>query len=138
MQVRKKQNHLGGWLVLTACFLTAPYAALADPTRRSILERVGREGGATVNELVAVHGLSQPAISRHLKVLEQAGLLQRGRSGTSRPCYLSVQGMLPALHWMERFRDEWEQRFSRIDDLIATGIGDMEVTLRHEGGQDET
>jgi DNA-binding transcriptional ArsR family regulator len=90
------------------------FAALADPTRRAILARLAK-GQATVNELVAPFGLTQPAISKHLKVLERAGLISRGRVAQTRPCRL-VTGQLKAVaEWVEAYRHLWEDSFDRLD-----------------------
>lgn len=94
------------------------FAALADPTRRAILARLAL-GEATVNELAAPFAMSQPAISRHLKVLESAGLIERGRDAQRRPCRLSPAAMTAAGDWMERLRLVWEQNYRRLDVLLA-------------------
>lgn len=92
--------------------------ALADPTRRAILARlVG--GEATVMELAAPFDMSQPAISHHLKVLEKAGLITRGRDGTRRPCRLAPQGLAPLDAWLDDFRSNLERNYARLDDLLA-------------------
>ena len=94
--------------------LSATFAALADPTRRAILRRLA-EGDATVSELAAPFSVSQPAISRHLKVLERAGLIARSRSAQARPSSLRVEGLTQATEWIETRRATWERRIERLD-----------------------
>jgi DNA-binding transcriptional ArsR family regulator len=93
------------------------FAALADPTRRAILARLAM-GEATVMELVEPFRMSQPAISRHLKVLERAGLITRGRDAQRRPCRLAAQPLAAATTWLEQYRRHWELAFGRLDDLL--------------------
>jgi DNA-binding transcriptional ArsR family regulator len=97
--------------------LDATFAALSDPTRRAILARLAR-GEATVMELAEPFAMSQPAISKHLKVLERAGLVSRGRDAQRRPCRLEAAPLRDATHWLERYRDLWEARFQRLDTLL--------------------
>lgn len=97
--------------------LDATFAALADPTRRAILARLA-DGEATVMELVAPFKLSQPAISKHLKVLERAGLISRGRDAQRRPCRIEAQPLAEANLWLENYRKIWEGNFDRLDDLL--------------------
>lgn len=97
--------------------LDATFAALADPTRRAILARLAR-GEATVNELVAPFKLSQPAISKHLKVLEKAGLITRGRDAQKRPCRIAADPLAEANEWLEGYRKIWEANFDRLDSLL--------------------
>jgi DNA-binding transcriptional ArsR family regulator len=106
------------------------FAALADPTRRAILARLAR-GEATVNELAEPFDVSLPAVSKHLKVLERAGLISRGREAQWRPCRLEPGPLEEASTWIDTYRDIWEESFSRLDDLlqelqapIATGSTD--------------
>ena len=94
------------------------FAALADPTRRAILARLAL-GQATAGELGAPFALSQPAVSHHLKVLEAAGLIARGRDGTRRPCRLAPQGLAPVDSWLGGLRDALERSYARLDDLLA-------------------
>ena len=94
--------------------LDATFAALADPTRRAILARLA-SGEANVGELTKPFDMSQPAISKHLKVLERAGLISRSREGQSRPCRLEAQRLEEAAAWMERYRHFWEESFDRLD-----------------------
>ena len=97
--------------------LDATFMALADPTRRAILARLAA-GEATVMELVAPFKLSQPAISKHLKVLERAGLISRGRDKQKRPCRIEVAALAEADAWLEGYRKLWEANFDRLDDLL--------------------
>ena len=97
--------------------LDATFAALADPTRRAILARL-RRGDATVAELSAPFAISQPAISKHLKVLERAGLISRGREAQRRPCRLKAAPMREAVDWLANYRDYWEQSYQRLDILL--------------------
>jgi DNA-binding transcriptional ArsR family regulator len=97
--------------------LDATFAALADPTRRAILARLA-EGEATVTELVAPFRLSQPAISKHLKILERAGLVSRGRDAQKRPCRIEASPLAEANQWLEGYRKIWEANFDRLDALL--------------------
>jgi DNA-binding transcriptional ArsR family regulator len=97
--------------------LSATFAALADPTRRAILARLA-EGEATVSELADPFPVSLPAISRHLKVLERAGLISRGRSAQFRPSSLRAEPLQAANAWMERYRAMWEGRMDRLDEHL--------------------
>jgi DNA-binding transcriptional ArsR family regulator len=101
----------------TAVQLDAVFAALAHPTRRAILTRLA-EGDASVLELAEPFDVSQPAISKHLKVLEGAGLISRGREAQRRPCRLEAGPLAEATDWLERYRRFWEARFQRLDDLL--------------------
>lgn len=98
--------------------LDATFAALADPTRRAILARLAT-GEATVTELAAPFAMTQPAISKHLKVLERAGLISRGRDAQRRPCRLEPAGLADASAWIERFRRAREAQYQRLDALLA-------------------
>jgi DNA-binding transcriptional ArsR family regulator len=97
--------------------LDATFAALADPTRRAILARLA-SGEASVAELAAPFAMSQPAISKHLKVLERAGLVSRGRDAQRRPRRLEAMPLAEATQWLERYRRFWEGSFQRLDDLL--------------------
>jgi len=97
--------------------LDATFSALADPTRRAILGRLA-SGEASVMELARPFAMSQPAISRHLKVLEEAGLIRRGRDGQRRPCHLEIKPMIEANAWIERYRELWEATYQRLDSLL--------------------
>jgi DNA-binding transcriptional ArsR family regulator len=98
--------------------LDATFAALADPTRRAILTRLAA-GEATVTELAAPFRMSQPAISKHLKVLERAGLVSRGRDAQRRPCRLEARPLKAAVDWLEAYRDYWEESYQRLDALLT-------------------
>ena len=95
------------------------FGALADPTRRSILERL-RHGEATVAELAAPFSVSQPAISRHLKVLERAGLISRTRRRTARLSHLRAEPLRQATVWLAGYRAYWEESYERLDELLAS------------------
>ena len=97
--------------------LSLTLSALADPTRRAILARLS-EGEAMVSELVAPFAISAPAISRHLKVLEAAGLISRGREAQWRPCRLDAEPLKVLDHWLERYRGHWEGSFDKMDDYL--------------------
>jgi len=98
--------------------LSATFAALSDPTRRAILARLA-EGEATVNELAAPHAMSLPSVSRHLKVLERAGLVVKGRSAQWRPCRLDPAPLAEADAWMATYREFFESRFARLERQLA-------------------
>jgi DNA-binding transcriptional ArsR family regulator len=98
--------------------LSVTFAALADPTRRAILSRL-TEGGATVNELAAPHAMSLPSVSRHLKVLERAGLVIKGRSAQWRPCRLNAAPLVEADAWMAPYRAFFEERLTRLERQLA-------------------
>ncbi|NHB77216.1 ArsR/SmtB family transcription factor [Rhodobacter calidifons] len=98
--------------------LSRTFLALADPTRRAILARIA-EGAQSVSALVAASHLSQPAISKHLKVLEEAGLIRRERVARTRPVHLRAEGLRPAGAWIDHYRKHWEGAFDRMDALIA-------------------
>ena len=97
--------------------LDAIFSALADPTRRAILDRLA-SGEAAVHELAEPFEMSQPAISKHLKVLERAGLISRGRDAQRRPCRLEAVPLAEANQWLERYRQFWEAAFGRLDSLL--------------------
>lgn len=98
--------------------LSATLSALADPTRRAILERLA-QGAATVNEIAEPFDISLPAISRHLKVLESAGLITRGREAQWRPCHLEPQALKSVDEWLEHYRRFWTGSFDKMDAYIA-------------------
>src|SRR5260221_1376249 len=98
--------------------LDATFAALADPTRRAILARLS-SGEVPVMELAAPFAMSQPAISKHLKVLERAGLVSRGRDAQRRPVRVEAQPLVEATEWLDNYRRTLEARFQRLDDLLA-------------------
>jgi len=97
--------------------LSTTFAALADPTRRAILARLA-SGEATVSELAEPFEMSGPAISKHLKVLEHAGLISRGRQAQWRPCRLKADPLKAAADWLEEYRRFWEESFDRLDDYL--------------------
>ncbi|MGA2743813.1 MAG: metalloregulator ArsR/SmtB family transcription factor [Candidatus Sulfotelmatobacter sp.] len=97
--------------------LDATFAALADPTRRAILARLAK-GEASVQELAGPFAMSQPAISKHLKVLERAGLISRGRERQRRPRRLEAGALREATQWLEKYRQFWERQFGRLDILL--------------------
>ena len=97
--------------------LDATFAALADPTRRAILARLAN-GEATVTELARPFAMSQPAVSKHVKVLERAGLITRGREAQKRPCRIAAQPLAEATGWLEEYRRIWEGNFGRLDALL--------------------
>ena len=97
--------------------LDATFAALADPTRRAILARLSN-GEASVTELAQPFAMSQPAISKHLKVLEHAGLISRGRDAQKRPCRIEAKPLAEVSEWLEGYRRLWEGNFSRLDALL--------------------
>ena len=104
------------------------FHALADPTRRAILARLA-SGEATVNELAEPFAISLPAISRHLKVLERAGLITRGKDAQFRPCRLEVEPLKEAHDWIDRYRQHWEERFDRLAEYLKE--------LQQEGKPDD-
>jgi DNA-binding transcriptional ArsR family regulator len=97
--------------------LDATFAALADPTRRAILARLA-SGEASVSELAEPFAMSQPAISKHLKVLERAGLISHGREAQRRPRRLEPKPLADATQWLERYREFWEGNYQRLDALL--------------------
>lgn len=97
--------------------LDATFSALADPTRRAIIARLSK-GEATVKELAAPFRMTQPAVSKHLKVLEKAGLITRSRDAQRRPCRLAAKPLQDATDWLEKHRRQWEQNFARLDALL--------------------
>ncbi|HYL09339.1 MAG TPA: metalloregulator ArsR/SmtB family transcription factor [Candidatus Acidoferrales bacterium] len=102
---------------MTAERLDATFAALADPTRRAILARLA-SGEAPVTELAKPFAMSQPAISKHLKVLERAGLVSRGQDAQRRPRRLEAKRLAEASQWLEGYREIWEANFRRLDTLL--------------------
>jgi DNA-binding transcriptional ArsR family regulator len=97
--------------------LDATFIALADPTRRAILARL-MSGEASVNELAEPFSISQPAVSKHLKILERAGLVSRSADGTRRPVKIEAAPMKEAADWLEKYRRFWEQSYKRLDALL--------------------
>ncbi|MEZ5246110.1 MAG: metalloregulator ArsR/SmtB family transcription factor [Acidimicrobiales bacterium] len=109
--------------------LDETFAALANSTRRAILARLS-EGEASVNELAEPFDLTLPAISKHIKVLEHAGLVTRGRRAQFRPCTIAAEPLAAVADWTERYRHIWDDRFDRMDDYVRTTL---EQTLEQEG-----
>jgi len=109
--------------------LSATFAALADPTRRSILAQLA-EGEASVSELAAPHAMSLPAVSRHLKVLERAGLVVKSREAQWRPCRLDVAPLRDLDAWMATYREFFESSFDRLEEHLKTMVGDREAATR--------
>lgn len=97
--------------------LSNTFAALADPTRRAILSRLS-SGETTVNDLAKPFKMSLPGISKHLKVLERAGLVERGREKQWRPCRIKAEPLRDANDWIEQYRRFWEESFNRLDDYL--------------------
>ena len=108
---------LHGYEQLSSAALDATFAALADPTRRAILHRLSR-GDASVMELAEPFAMSQPAISKHLKVLERAGLISRTHDAQRRPRRLEGERLAEASEWLERYRSFWEASYERLDSLL--------------------
>ena len=104
-------------MVMKEAALNATFAALADPTRRAILARLA-SGEATVNELAEPFDMSQPAISKHLKVLERAGLIVAGQDAQRRPRKLEAKPLAHAIDWIENYRKHWETAFARLDEVL--------------------
>jgi DNA-binding transcriptional ArsR family regulator len=121
--------------------LSATFAALADPTRRAILSRLCA-GEATVKELSRPFEMTAPAISKHLKVLERAGLIQRGREAQWRPCRLDPKPLQQVSDWMEQYRRFWDQRLDRLEDYLRTLQADStkgdDTSLQKENSSDAT
>ena len=108
---------VSGYITIAPDHLDATFAALADPTRRAILARLA-SGQASVMELAQPFAMSQPAISKHLKVLERAGLISRGREAQRRPCRIEATPLAEANRWLEDYRRFWEGSFQRLDALL--------------------
>jgi DNA-binding transcriptional ArsR family regulator len=102
---------------MTTDRLSSTFAALADPTRRAILARLAL-GETSVTELAEPFDMSLPAVSKHLKVLERAGLIARGREAQWRPCRIDARALKEVDDWLERYRRFWEQSFDRLDDYL--------------------
>jgi DNA-binding transcriptional ArsR family regulator len=108
--------------------LSATFSALADPTRRAILARLAL-GETSVNELAEPFDISLPAVSKHLKVLEQAGLITRGRAAQSRPARIEPEGVKAVEDWLEEYRKLWSQRLDRLEDYLRE--------IQAKGGSDD-
>jgi DNA-binding transcriptional ArsR family regulator len=115
------------WRAVAVDQLSTTFAALADPTRRAILERLTL-GDATVNELAEPFPVTVQAVSKHLKVLEHAGLITRGRTAQWRPARLRARPLGDATSWLSEYRRFWEQRFDRLEDHLQT------ITTKNERG----
>jgi DNA-binding transcriptional ArsR family regulator len=115
---------------MTADHLSTTFAALADPTRRAILARLSL-GETTVAELAKPFEISPPAITKHLKVLQRAGLISQGRQAQWRPCRLEAAPIREVADWVENYRQFWEQSFDRLDDYLA----EMKKNLKKTKGK---
>ena len=111
--------------------LSSTFAALADPTRRAILARL-TAGEASVTELAEPFDISLPAVTKHLKVLQRAGLISQGREAQWRPCRLRARPMREAAEWMEPYRAHWEQRLDRLDDYLREPTGKPAMPVRRK------
>jgi DNA-binding transcriptional ArsR family regulator len=109
--------------------LSATFAALSDPTRRAILARLA-DGQATVAELAAPFAMSPPAVTKHLKVLQRAGLIVQGRERQWRPCRLQAAPLQEAAAWVDQYRQHWEQRLDRLEDFLRLGQGRVDAPPR--------
>ena len=107
---------------MAADTLSTTFAALADPKRRAILARLS-SGAASVSELAQPFDISLPAVTKHLKVLQRAGLISQGREAQWRPCRLEARPMREASQWMEAYREHWEQRFDRLGAYLRDTAG---------------
>jgi DNA-binding transcriptional ArsR family regulator len=114
---------------MLADHLSTTYAALADPTRRAILARLAG-GEATVGELAEPFTMSLPAVSKHLKVLERAGLITRGRKAQWRPCRIEAGPLKDAAQWLEHYRQFWDDSLDRLDEYL----GELQSAERKDGG----
>ena len=104
--------------------LSASFAALGDATRLAILSRLASEGDMTVQEIARPFAMSLPAVSQHLKVLERAGLIERGRVGQKRPCRLNAERLAETAHWFDHTRAAWEARLDRLERFLSKGEDD--------------
>jgi DNA-binding transcriptional ArsR family regulator len=112
--------------------LSATFAALADPTRRAILERLS-DGDTSVKDLASPFDMSQPAVSKHLRVLERAGLIEQGRRAQWRPRHLRAEPLREVADWIGRYRRHWEESFERLD----TYLRDVSDAQEHHDGDDD-
>jgi DNA-binding transcriptional ArsR family regulator len=127
--IRYLSNYLNNWprkTVRISQDLTQTFAALGDPTRMAILSRLAARGDLTVQEIAEPFAMSLPAVSQHLKVLERAGLIARGRDGQRRPCSLRAERLAEAMRWLNHTREAWEARFNRLEQFLATKGDDDE------------
>ena len=118
--------------------LSVTFGALADPTRRAMLARLS-EGEASVSELARpfLKEMSLPAVTKHLKVLERAGLVVKTREAQWRPCRLNGEGLKPAAEWMEQYRQYWEESFDRLGEYLKTVTSKDKKTKGKKHGRDE-
>jgi DNA-binding transcriptional ArsR family regulator len=116
--------------------LSAVFAALGDPTRRAILARLA-DGDATVNELARPFEMSQPAVSKHLKVLETAGLISRTSQGTARISHLEAEPLKGTSAWMDDYRRFWNESFDKLDDALARYLRAEETPKKDEEKEEE-
>ena len=119
---------------MTPAALDQTFAALADPTRRAILARLAL-GKTSVTELAEPFDMSLPAISKHLKVLERAGLVVRGRQAQWRPCQLAAGPLKLAVDWLETYRQHWEQSFDRLEEHLSRVQGAEKAAKEHRHGR---
>ena len=126
---------------MTTDSISTTFSALADPTRRAILARLAL-GETSVTELAAPFEMSMPAVSKHLRVLEQAGLIARGREAQYRPCKLRAEPLRQAAGWLEEYRRFWEQSFDRLDDYLkhlqAEQAATSKQTKPHQSNKEKT
>jgi len=120
-------------VVMNVTALDETFAALANPTRRAILARLA-VGEASVGELATPFAMSQPAVSKHLRVLERAGLISRGRDAQRRPCRLEAPALRVATDWLEALRRHWEESYQRLDALLVEMKAE-EARIRRRGGR---
>ena len=112
--------------------ISSTFSALSDPTRRAILARLAL-GETSVTELAAPFAMSMPAVSRHLRVLEKAGLIARGREAQWRPCKLKAEPLKQAADWLDEYRRFWEESFDRLDEYLKT----LQAKERRDGRKQE-
>ena len=117
---------------MTADHLSTTFAALADPTRRAILSRLAAKGETAVTELARPFSMTLPGISKHLKVLERAGLIARGREAQWRPCRLNAAPLKDVADWVDHYRRFWDESFDRLDEYLR----ELQAGQR-DGGRDE-
>jgi DNA-binding transcriptional ArsR family regulator len=116
--------------------LDRTFAALADPTRRAILTRLA-DGDALLKDLAEPFDMTLPAVAKHLRVLEEAGLITRTREAQTRPCRLEAKPLGEAAQWLDQYRRLWEQQFQRLDALLSRLQNEEEISNAKEGRDDE-
>jgi DNA-binding transcriptional ArsR family regulator len=121
---------------MTTDYLSLTFAALADPTRRAILAKLA-SGEASVNEIAKPFKMSLPAVSKHLKVLSNAGLVKRGRTAQWRPVTLQAAPLKEAMDWIDRYRDFWEQSFDRLDEYLKELQAKQVEDVKAEGPKEK-